>query len=155
MKKYLSIIVFCILIVFSHASQAKLEKGKWNFTKDTDYCYIGSIPQKIDLPEGKIRGDTYILVYRINNSNEAIVQIDAGYLYKEGKDVIVKIDNSLYKFYVEADTAWTNDDKAVIYAMKKGIELRVIGESSRGTVTNDLYSLRGFTVAFNKLLSDC
>lgn len=155
MKKYLSIIIFCILIVFSHSSQAKLEKGKWNFTKDTDYCYIGSIPQKIDLPEGKIRGDTYILVYRINNSSEAIVQIDAGYLYKEKKEVKVKIDNSLYKFYVEADTAWTNDDKAVIYAMKKGIELRVIGESSRGTVTDDLYTLRGFTVAFNKLLSDC
>ena len=155
MKKYLSIIIFCILIVFSYSSQSKLEKGKWNFTKDTDYCYIGSIPQKIDLPEGKKRGDTYILVYRINNSSEAIVQIDAGYLYKERKEVKVKIDNSLYKFYVEADTAWTNDDKAVIYAMKKGIELRVIGESSRGTVTNDLYSLRGFTVAFNKLLSDC
>ena len=155
MKKYLSIIIFCILIVFSYSSQAKLEKGKWNFTKDTDYCYIGSIPQKIDLPEGKIRGDTYILVYRINNSSEAIVQIDAGYLYKEEQEVKVKIDNSLYKFYVEADTAWTNDDKAVIYAMKKGIELRVIGESSRGTVTDDLYTLRGFTVAFNKLLSDC
>ena len=143
------------MLAFATSSYADVEKGKWNFVKDTDYCYIGSAPIETDLPEGKKRGVTYILVYRINNSNEAIVQIDAGYLYKEGKDVIVKIDNSLYKFYVEADTAWTNDDKTVIYAMKKGIELHVIGESSRGTATDDLYSLRGFTVAFNKLLSDC
>lgn len=155
MKKYLFIVIIFLLIVFNFSSQAKLEQGKWNFTKDKDYCYIGSFPQKIDIPEGKTRGDTYILVYRINNSNESIVQIDAGYPYKEGKEVEVKIDSTLYKFYADADTAWTNDDKAVIYAMKKGIELRVIGESSRGTVTNDLYSLRGFTVAFNKLLSDC
>ena len=155
MKKFYLLSFLLISFLITSNVLADLVKGKWSFVKDKDYCYIGSFPQKTDIPEGKTRGDTYILVYRINNSNESIVQIDAGYPYKEGKEVEVKIDNSLYKFYADADTAWTNDDKAVIYAMKKGIELRVIGESSRGTVTNDLYSLRGFTVAFNKLLSDC
>ena len=60
---------------------ADLVKGKWNFVKDEDYCYIGSLPTFLDIPEGKKRGESYILVYRINKNPDAIVQIDSGYQY--------------------------------------------------------------------------
>ena len=39
--------------------------------------------------------------------------------------------------------------------MKKGLNLTLTGESSRGTITNDNYSLKGFTAAINKLNKDC
>ena len=41
------------------------EKGKWIFVVDDNYCYIASAPTK---EEGDYtqRGDTYVLVYRIN-----------------------------------------------------------------------------------------
>ena len=39
--------------------------------------------------------------------------------------------------------------------MKKGLELKVTGESSRGTVTKDIYTLNGFTAAYNKLNNEC
>ena len=39
--------------------------------------------------------------------------------------------------------------------MKKGLELILSGESSRGTITNDIYTLKGFTLAINKLNEDC
>ena len=48
-----------------------------------------------------------------------------------------------------------NKDKEVIFAMKKGIKLTVKGESSRGTKTTDIYTLKGFTVAYNQLFNDC
>ena len=51
--------------------------------------------------------------------------------------------------------AWTEEDAKVIFAMKKGLELKVRGESSRGTVTNDIYTLNGFTAAYNKLTEEC
>ena len=51
--------------------------------------------------------------------------------------------------------SWTDDDNRVIFAMKKGLELTITGESSRGTITNDNYTLNGFTAAYNKLTSDC
>ena len=50
---------------------------------------------------------------------------------------------------------WTNDDAKVIFAMKKGLELMISGESSRGTITNDTYTLKGFTSAFDQLTKDC
>ena len=157
MKKVASIFLV-VCIVFITKQSISLEKGKWSFVKDNDWCYIGSSPIKSDLPETKKRGENYILVYKIIGSEENIIQIEAGYKYNLDKKINVKIDNANYDFYSTEDsseTAWTNDDKKVIYAMKKGLELTLTGESARGTITNDVYTLKGFTNAVNQLNQDC
>ena len=157
MKKVASTFLV-VLIVFITKQSMSLEKGKWSFVKDNDWCYIGSSPIKSDLPETKKRGENYILVYKIIGSEENIIQIEAGYKYNLDKKIKVKIDNANYDFYSTEDsseTAWTNDDKKVIYAMKKGLELTLTGESARGTITNDVYTLKGFTNAVNQLNQDC
>ena len=157
MKKVASIFLV-VCIVFITKQSMSLEKGKWSFVKDNDWCYIGSSPIKSDLPETKKRGENYILVYKIIGSEENIIQIEAGYKYNLDKKINVKIDNANYDFYSTDDsseTAWTNDDKKVIYAMKKGLELTLTGESARGTITNDVYTLKGFTNAVNQLNQDC
>ena len=157
MKKVASIFLV-VCIVFIAKQSMSLEKGKWSFVKDNDWCYIGSSPIESDLPETKKRGENYILVYKIIGSEENIIQIEAGYKYNFDKQINVKIDNATYDFYSTEDsseTAWTNDDKKVIYAMKKGLELTLTGESARGTITNDVYTLKGFTNAVNQLNQDC
>ena len=155
MKNYLTFFIFILILTFATSSYANIEMGKWNFTKEVDYCFIGSAPVETDLPESKQRGITYILVYRINKSKDAIVQIAAGYPYKKGQNVDVTIDNVQFDFYSDDDTAWSNDDNKVIFAMKKGIKLIVKGESSRGTKTTDIYTLKGFTAGYNQLFNDC
>ena len=157
MKKVASTFL-AVCIVFIAKQSMSLEKGKWSFVKDSDWCYIGSSPINSDLPETKKRGENYILVYKIIGSEENIIQIEAGYKYNLDKKINVKIDNANYDFYSTEDsseTAWTNDDKKVIYAMKKGLELTLTGESARGTITNDVYTLKGFTNAVNQLNQDC
>ena len=155
MKNYLTFFTFILILTFATSSYANVEMGKWNFIKEVDYCFIGSAPVETDLPESKQRGITYILVYRINKSKDAIVQIAAGYPYKKDQNVDVTIDNVQFDFYSDDDTAWSNDDNKVIFAMKKGIKLTVKGESSRGTKTTDIYTLKGFTAAYNQLFNDC
>jgi len=149
-----------IIIFFANISNNlfALEKGSWTLTTDNDWCYIGSLPIKSDLPETKKRGENYILVYKIIGSDQNIVQVEAGYQYNLDKDIIVKIDNTSFEFYSTEDsseTAWTDNDEKVIYAMKKGLELVLIGQSNRGTMTKDTYTLKGFTSALNKLNKDC
>ena len=156
MKNFLIFFSF-ILLLFSNKIYA-LEKGKWTFVKDNQYCYIGSIPIKTDLSKEKKRGDTYILVYRMVGSKDSVIQIEAGYNYKLNKDIVIKIDSKNYKFYTTedvSDSAWTDDDGRVIFAMKKGLKLMITGESSRGTIINDAYTLKGFTSAFNQLTKEC
>ena len=153
-----SLILLTIFIIFIIKSSFSLESGKWSFVKKKDWCYIVSIPLSSDLPNNKKRGDNYILVYKIVGSDENIVQIEAGYNYNLDKNISVQIDNSSFDFYSteeSSETAWTSDDKKVIYAMKKGLELTITGVSTRGTITNDLYTLKGFTAAINKLNKDC
>ena len=150
-----TLLIFTIILFASISNNLfALEKGSWILTKDNDWCYIGSLPIKSDLPETKKRGENYILVYKIIGSEENIVQVEAGYQYNLNKDILVKIDNTSFKFYSTEDsseTAWTDNDQKVIYAMKKGLELVLRSQSSRGTKTNDKYTLKGITEAINKL----
>ena len=157
MKKIVSTFLVVSALLFTKQS-ISLEKGKWSFVKEEDWCYIVSYPLRSDLPETKKRGENYILVYKIIGSEENIIQIEAGYKYNLDKKINVKIDNANYIFYSTEDsneTAWTNDDNKVIFAMKKGLELTLTGESARGTTTNDVYTLKGFTNAVNQLNQDC
>jgi len=153
------LIIFTIFITCSLSFNSySLEKGKWQFVKEEDWCYIGSLSIETDLPEDKNRGENYIIVYKIIGDDKNIVQIEAGYNYNLDKDIFVKIDNSSFSFYSTKDsseTAWTDEDNKVIYAMKMGLKLILTGESSRGTITNDIYTLKGFTAAINKLNNDC
>ena len=156
MKIFLKFLI--VLYVALPSTLMALEVGKWSFEKADEYCYIGSLATVTDLPSDKKRGNFYVLVYKNIGNPETVVQIEAGYNYKIPSDIIVNIDNGEYKFYTTEDvptSAWTEEDSKVIFAMKKGLELKVSGESSRGTITNDKYTLNGFTAAYNKLTEEC
>ncbi len=155
MKIFYQLLFFVFFVFPTSILLANIEQGKWSFVKEENYCYIGSLPIKTDIPEGKKRGDVYILIYRINKNPEAVVQINFGYPYKVEEPVNVKIDKKNYEFYADGDSAWTNKDNEVVYAMKKGIQLTVFGISSRETKTTDTYTLNGFTAAYNELINDC
>ena len=156
MKIFLGL--FFSLCIFCSFQAVSLEKGKWSFVKTDEYCYVGSLAIETDLPPEKNRGEYYILVYKNIGNPETIVQIEAGYDYKIGPDINVTIDKGNYIFYTTEDSpsaAWTSEDNKVIFAMKKGLKLIVNGVSSRGTITNDTYTLNGFTTSYNKLVEDC
>ncbi len=156
MKIFIKFLI--VLYVALPTTLMALEKGKWSFEKADEYCYIGSLAIETDLQSDKKRGNFYVLVYKNIGTPETVVQIEAGYNYKVSSDIIVNIDKGDYKFYTTEDlptAAWTEEDNKVIFAMKKGLELKVTGESSRGTVTNDKYTLNGFTAAYNKLIEEC
>ena len=144
--------IFLFFLFFS-TNVLSIEKGKWTFSKEENWCYIGSIP---DNEEGNYtkRGDTYVIVYRINKSQETIVQINAGYNYNEEKEVELTIDQTTFKLFSQGDSAWSaNQDKEIIRAMIRGKNMIVKGYSTRNTLTTDTYTLDGFTKAHNKLKS--
>ena len=156
MKIFIKFLI--VLYVAAPSTLMGLETGKWSFEKADEYCYVGSLATETDLPSDKKRGSFYVLVYKNIGNPDTVVQIEAGYSYKVPSDIIVNIDKGEYKFYTTEDqptAAWTEEDAKVIFAMKKGLELKVTGESSRGTVTVDIYTLNGFTAAYNKLTEEC
>lgn len=154
MKKFIYLISFFLILLLSLKS---FSQEKWEFIKDTEYCFIQSNPVKTEIPEGKSRGAHGILVVKMQNNPDLYVQITAGFNYKSSPplSIQVKIDKKYYNFITDEDTAWAKDDKKVIYAMKRGLELTTTAVSSNGTKVVDIYSLNGFTSAYNKLSNDC
>ena len=131
----------------------------------TSVCYIGSLPEK---EEGDYteRGKTYVTVaLRPSETATGVVTVEAGYPYKKESEVEVVIDGDkrfdLFTRNRPEDRkgdAWADDaaeDAALIEAMKAGVRMVVKGRSSRGTLTTDTYSLRGFTRAFNTIAEAC
>ena len=144
-----------IVTLFSSYEALSIEKGKWTFTKEDNWCYIGSIPIK---EEGDYtqRGDTYFIAFRINKDPEITIQVNAGYNYDESKSIKLTIDKTKFELFGQGDSAWSqNEDNEIAFAMKKGKDMFIHGTSSRGTLTKDTYTLIGFTAAFNKLKKDC
>ena len=122
-------------------------------------CYMASTPKK---DEGKYtkRGDIYVVItHRPKDKSYNVVNFVAGYEYKSGSPVTVKIGSRAFnKMFTDGDKAWAIDsvaDKELVEAMKKGDRMIVDGVSSKGTQTKDTYSLRGFSAAHKAISAKC
>ncbi len=121
-------------------------------------CYMASGPSK---DEGKYdkRGRIYAMVsHRPAAKANNVVSIHAGYKYKEGSSVGLKIGGKAFTLFTHGDTAWAStaaDDKKLVRSMRAGKNMIVRGVSSRGTKTKDTYSLLGFTAAYREIGKAC
>lgn len=136
--------------------------GDWDAFQDgaggDKVCYMASLP-KSEKGDYTSRGQTYLtIVHRPGAKMTGVVRVTAGYAYKQGGDVTVKIDDKTFPFYTHPDTpdsAWTRGDAAVRKAMIAGRSMVVKGTSGRGTVTTDTYSLSGVTAAYKAISKAC
>lgn len=122
-------------------------------------CYMASLPKKLEGDYSQ-RGDTYVMItHRPAEKTVGEVSVRAGYAYKEGSEVEVRIDsNQPFKLFTDQGFAWTRDaktDQAIVTSMKAGSTLIVVGASGRGTLTTDTYSLKGFTAAYEAIAKAC
>lgn len=120
---------------------------------------MASTPKK---DEGKYtkRGDIYVIItHRPKDKSFNVVNFVAGYTYKSGAKVTVKIGTQSFdKIFTDEDKAWAINesvDKAMVEAMKKGDRMIVTGTSSRDTATKDTYSLSGFMAAHRAISAKC
>lgn len=122
-------------------------------------CYMYSQPKK---QEGNYtrRGDPYAMVTRrIGTRTVEEVSVTSGYPYNESAKVKVKIDGKQFEFGImHNEHAWAdddNEDRAVIEAMIKGIDMSVRGTSKKDTFSMDTYSLKGFTATHKAIVNAC
>ena len=81
-----------------------------------------------------------------------------GYPFEEDSSVDVNIDGKRYQMFTSGEWAWAASDEAdkeMIQAMKRGAKAVITGRSSRGTKTEDTFSLKGFTAAVDDASKRC
>lgn len=148
-----------LLFVSGTANAANLESTHtdWNvYTGDGGACYIASVPISED-GNFKKRGQPYVLLnFKEGKPDE--INISSGYPYKKGVDAELTIEAERFKLYTEGETGWArnqNDDKNILTAMRSGAKMKVRGISSKGSYSEDTYSLKGISAAYKHMVELC
>jgi invasion protein IalB len=131
-------------------------------------CYIVSPPtasvarrnnQVVQVERGDIR---LFITFRPEDNVSGEVSFTSGYPFRDGSTVRLQVGNETFTLGTgsgEADRwAWpasAQEDARLIAAFRRGSDARVTGVSSRGTTTEDTFSLMGFTAALNDAEARC
>ncbi|NOX40064.1 MAG: hypothetical protein GXP05_05995 [Alphaproteobacteria bacterium] len=127
-------------------------------------CWVVSAPKsskntKNGKPVAVNRSDILMFVsYRPGTNVKGEVSFTGGYPFKEGITVNLKIGSASYAMFVDGDWAWPAseaDDLKITTSMKRGATAIVSAQSSRGTKTEDTFSLLGFTAAIEEAERRC
>ncbi len=122
--------------------------GKWSAYKADGVCFAACQPEK---SEGNYtsRGDTFLMVsHRPKENVKDEISTIMGYAINTNAPAEILIDDKTkYELQTTPEAAFAKEDTKVATSMKKGMKLIIHATSSRGTLTTDTYTLKGFTKA--------
>ncbi|MGE0562970.1 MAG: invasion associated locus B family protein [Pseudolabrys sp.] len=138
--------------------------GDWGAYKATPggkpVCFAISKPTTaVTDPPGRSRDAAYLFVStrpaeKVRNEVSTVV----GYPQKPSANTTATIGSQNYAMYPQNDGAWIRnaaEEAKMIDAMRKGSDLVIRSESTRGTKTTDTYSLKGISEALDKVAEEC
>nr|WP_152912603.1 invasion associated locus B family protein [Candidatus Rhodobacter lobularis] len=144
--------------VAAHTDWSVFEAG------DPAQCWSVSAPKEVvNTREGRPvevnRSATLLFVSYIPSSSVAgQVSFTGGYPFRPDSTVTLDVGGTKFELFTEGEMAWSAsdaDDAKIITAMKRGSEAVLTGISSRGTQTQDTFSLFGFTAAVEEAEKRC
>ena len=130
-------------------------------------CYIVSPPtassaRRDGKPTEVQRGDIrFFIAFRPGENVSNEVSFTGGYPFRDGSKVTLSVGSDSYSLTPgqgdSGEWAWTepSDDSRVVAALRRGSTAKIVGTSSRGTETEDTFSLMGFTAAVEDAAARC
>lgn len=127
-------------------------------------CWSVSKPKETEnTRDGQVvevrRGEILLFVsFRPGSGANGEVAFTGGYPFAGESMVTVTVGTSEFQLFTDGEWAWTRspeDDAAIITAMKAGASAVLVGNSSKGTRTEDTFSLLGFTAAVDDAAARC
>ncbi|MCG6903390.1 MAG: invasion associated locus B family protein [Rhodobacter sp.] len=138
----------------------------WSVFEATEpkQCWSVSSPKEtVNTRDGRVvaarRGDILLFVSFIPGSGvKGQVSFTGGYPFRDGSTVTLDIGDNKFELFTDGEMAWSasdQDDAKIITALKRGADAVLTGTSSRGTKTEDTFSLFGFTAAVEEAEKRC
>ena len=165
MKK---ISVLLILFTFLFSSNAFSDQpksiGKYKSWEAFTYngsngkiCFAQTIP--LDRAPKSLKRDPsrLFVTFRKDEKIKNELSVTSGHMYKKSS-VIAKSGKNEFLFFSQGNFAWLIDGEEefnLIKTMKKASKLSVTARTSTGTETKDMYSMMGFTKAYNTARKSC
>ena len=126
-------------------------------------CWGVSAPKEtVNSRDGRVvqvrRGDILLFVtFRPGAGAAGEVSFTGGYPFRPNSTVEVEVSGESYQMMTQGEWAWPTpeDDARLLAALKRGAEATLTAFSSRGTQTQDTFSLMGFTAAMTEAERRC
>lgn len=127
-------------------------------------CWAVTAPKEtVNTRDGRAvsvrRGDILLFVtWRPEQSVAGEVSFTGGYPFAEGSTVTMDIGGTTFELFTEGEYAWPAtpaDDQKIITAIKRGANAVLTARSSRGTRTQDTFSLLGATAMIEDAEQRC
>jgi invasion protein IalB len=121
-------------------------------------CFAVSKPTQSN-PKKVKRGPIFFYISRWpadNVVNE--ISVKMGYPFADGAKATVTIGTAKFELFTKDEGAFVEKpemEAKLIEAMKTGSTMKIDGKSSRGTATNDIYSLSGLGDALERIAKEC
>ena len=152
------------LLLFAQAATAQEllgTEGDWkiySITQDSKkICYLAAVPTKSS-GSFKKRAEPYFLVTQKTKDQEE-VSASSGFLYQKETDVHITLNTKAkFRLFTQDALSWARDgktDNALVEAMAKASTMTVRGTSKKSTFAEDIYSLKGFDKALQKMKTSC
>ncbi|WP_284263516.1 invasion associated locus B family protein [Roseicyclus amphidinii] len=140
---------------------------------DPTQCWVVSTPREtVNTRDGRVvsvrRGEILMFVsFWPGQERLGEPSFTGGYPFADGSTVTMEIGDSTFELFTEnipndegelVGYAWPaspQDDQRIITAMKRGADAVLTARSSRGTQTQDTFSLMGFTAAVEDAEARC
>ena len=105
------------------------------------------------------RGDILMFVtFRPGANVAGELSFTGGYPFADGSTVSLEVGGTTFELFTQGEWAWpatASDDAQIVAALKRGADAKLTARSSRGTQTEDTFSLFGFTAALEEAQSRC
>lgn len=127
-------------------------------------CWVVSAPRETvntrdGSPVSVNRGEIMLFVsFWPTQDRRFEVSFTGGYPFAEGSTVELGIGDTSFQLFTQGEMAWAaspQEDQSIVTAMKRGAEAVLTARSSRGTQTQDTFSLLGFTAAVEDAQARC
>jgi len=144
--------------VAAHTDWSVFEAG------DPKQCWSVSAPKEtVNTRDGRVvavnRSDILLFVSYIPASGvKGQISFTGGYPFREGSTVELNIGGTKFELFTEGEMAWSAsdaEDAKIITALKRGADAVLTARSSRGTKTEDTFSLFRFTAAIEDAEKRC
>jgi hypothetical protein len=151
---------FLLLICDVRAAELQGKFQDWSIFKtkreDRSICYLASVPIKRDGNYDK-RGEPFFLVTNIQNDADEI-SIASGFIYSDKSNVEISFSSKKFYLFPYKALAWADsrsDDLDIIKELQKHDDFVVTAIARDGKIAADIYSLVGFSKAYEKMKQIC
>tara|TARA_B100000686_G_scaffold127299_1_gene134573 strand:- start:318 stop:821 length:504 start_codon:yes stop_codon:yes gene_type:complete len=120
-------------------------------------CFAQTIPTQRSPKNFKRDESRLFVTFRKEGKIKNEISTTSGYVYKPSS-VIAKSGKNDFSLFSQGKFAWVSDGEEefnLIKVMKKASKLSISASDSKGNKTKDLYSMMGFTKAYNTAKKSC